>query len=191
MHQAEVLPLAGREASPAAGPMVCWQDSVGKDGVVQVPRVLTVAEMMKDWERHRKVLVDVLGRIDGRHVGFKPWDGAMPLGELAMHVAGWNHAFVALARTGELPAVQSAEGMSMDQIRQTVADLTEQTRTVYASLTGADLEAERQFFRFRFTGDTLLRIMYDHEVHHKGQLMLYARMVGVQELPFFAPPPRD
>ena len=150
----------------------------------------TVQQLMANWARHRTVLVDVLERIGGEHVGFKPWDGAMSLGELAMHVAGWNHAFVVLVKTGEVPQVQSAEGMSMDEVRQAVADLTERTKAVYASLTVADLEAERQFLRLRTKGRALLQMMYDHEVHHKGQLMLYARLVGVKELPFFAPPPQ-
>ena len=150
-----------------------------------------IQQMLQDWERHRTVLIDVLGRVDGEHVGFKPWDGAMALGELAMHVAGWNHALVELVKTGELPAVQPAEGMSMDQVRQAVSDLTGRTKAVYASLTPADLEAERQFLRLRARGKTLLRMMYDHEVHHKAQLMLYARIAGVRDLPFFAPPPQD
>lgn len=156
-----------------------------------VSKVASVQQMLKDWERHRTVLVDVLGRIDGEHVGFKPWDGAMTLGELAMHVAGWNHAFVELVKTGNVPEVQSGEGMSMEQVQQAVADLTERTKAVYASLTEADLETERQFLRLQAKGKTLLRMMYDHEVHHKAQLMLYARMVGVKDLPFFAPPPQE
>lgn len=79
----------------------------------------------------------------------------------------------------------------MDQVRQAVADLTARTKSVYASLTEADLQAERVFpSGFRATGRTLLLMMFEHEIHHKGQLMLYARMVGVKDLPFFVRPPQ-
>ncbi|WP_279401879.1 DinB family protein [Piscibacillus salipiscarius] len=30
-----------------------------------------------------------------------------------------------------------------------------------------------------------LQGMYEHEIHHKGQLFIYARMVGVKDVPFF------
>ncbi len=30
-----------------------------------------------------------------------------------------------------------------------------------------------------------LLAMYDHEIHHKGQLFIYARLVGVKDVPFF------
>ncbi|WP_349679045.1 MULTISPECIES: DinB family protein [Aneurinibacillus] len=31
--------------------------------------------------------------------------------------------------------------------------------------------------------------MIDHEVHHKGQLFLYARLIGIEKLPFFITQP--
>ncbi|WP_182914758.1 DinB family protein [Paenibacillus thiaminolyticus] len=30
----------------------------------------------------------------------------------------------------------------------------------------------------------LVWLIIDHEIHHKGQLFVYARILGVQELPF-------
>ncbi|MBX6350599.1 MAG: DinB family protein [Clostridia bacterium] len=153
--------------------------------------MLTAHEMMGHWQRHRAVVEDILARIGDEHVDFKPWDGAMRLGELALHLAGWNHAFVQLAKTGVRPPVPKADGMTLPEIRAAIADLTDRTKSVYASLTDDDLEREHVFPEsgFRATGRTILMMMFEHEIHHKGQLMLYARMVGVRELPFFVRPP--
>src|SRR5690606_6213146 len=127
---AEVSPLPSRlEDGLARGRThVKFVDELPSHVGKGVSRMTNIEQMLQDWERHRTVLIDVLGRVDGEHVGFKPWDGAMALGELAMHVAGWNHALVELVKTGELPAVQPAEGMSMDQVRQAVSDLTGRTK---------------------------------------------------------------
>lgn len=50
-------------------------------------------QMMKDWLQHRNVLEELLELIDDEHIDFKPWADAIELGELALHVAGWNDVF--------------------------------------------------------------------------------------------------
>ncbi|SIC68051.1 Uncharacterised protein [Mycobacteroides abscessus subsp. abscessus] len=34
-------------------------------------------------------------------------------------------------------------------------------------------------------GIVLLENAKDHEIHHKGQLFTYARLAGIEKLPFF------
>lgn len=42
-------------------------------------------QMMNAWLQHRNVLEEMLTQIDDEHINFKPWEGAMGLGELALH----------------------------------------------------------------------------------------------------------
>lgn len=143
--------------------------------------------MMNEWLQHRNVLEELLETIDDEHMDFRPWDGAMTLGELALHVAGWNEVFVSMVKTEEFAPPDIPECKTMGEIRQAVKDFTEKTKAAYESLNDEDLEAQNHSSIPKLKGPkkNYLTAMYDHEVHHKGQLFVYARLVGVKEVPFF------
>ncbi|CAM4008985.1 DinB family protein [Lederbergia lenta] len=144
-------------------------------------------QMMNEWLQHRNVLEELLELIDDKHIDFKPWEGAMTLGELALHVAGWNDVFVTMVKTEEFASPDVTECKTMRDVRKVVKDFTEKTKATYESLTDADLETENNSSHPKLQGPKkrYLTAMYDHEIHHKGQLFMYARMVGVKEVPFF------
>ncbi|WP_316568873.1 DinB family protein [Neobacillus sp. YIM B06451] len=137
--------------------------------------------------QHRNVLENLLELIDDKYIDFKPWEDAMTLGELALHVAGWNYSFVSLVKTEEIVPPDIPECKTIEEIRKVVKSFTEKTKNTYELLTDADLEAVNSSSHPKLKGQKrrYLVAMYDHEIHHKGQLFLYARMVGVKEVPFF------
>lgn len=59
--------------------------------------------MMKEWLKHRGVLEELLKLIDDQHMHFKPWEGAISLGQLALHVSYWSDVFVTMVKTGRNP----------------------------------------------------------------------------------------
>lgn len=147
-----------------------------------------VKQLMNDWLQHRKVLEELLEQIDDAHLHFKPWEGSMSLSELALHVAASNDAFVTVVKTGgELIIPDVPECRTMDEVRKAVRDFTKKTKDTYESLTEADLEAESPIPHPKLQGKRkiLLKTVYEHEIHHKGQLFVYARMAGAKSLPFF------
>lgn len=147
-----------------------------------------VTKMMNLWLQHRKVLEELLGQIGDEHLHFKPWEGAMDLSELALHVASSNDAFITVAKTGgELVIPDIPKCDTMDDVRETVRKFTEKTKATYESITETDLDAESPIPHPKLQGkrEVLLTTVYEHEVHHKGQLFVYARMVGTDSLPFF------
>jgi|UPI00030626B2 uncharacterized damage-inducible protein DinB len=143
-------------------------------------------QLMNDWMRHRRVLQEMLLLVGDEHMHFKPWDGAMPLAELTLHLVQWNEVFVKMVKTGDATPPDPIKCKTMADLRQAVAERTERTKAAFASLTDAELELKRVFSSgFEGTGKMFLTMMYDHEIHHKGQLFVYLRMCGVKELPFF------
>ncbi|GIN22890.1 DinB family protein [Siminovitchia fordii] len=144
-------------------------------------------QMMNEWLEHRKVLEELLETVDDKHINFKPWEGAMTLGELALHVAGWNDVFVTMVKTEEFGSPDIPECQTMADVRKAVKHFTEKTKATYESFSDADLEAENNSSHPKLKGPKkkYLSAMYDHEVHHKGQLFVYARMAGSKEVPFF------
>ncbi|PTM60046.1 DinB family protein [Desmospora activa] len=148
-----------------------------------------VDQMVNHWYRHRHALEELLKAIPNEYLHYKPWDGAMELGELAQHVAASNYMFVSIVKTGEgqIKMPEIVDCNTLDDVLRLVQDYTEKTKAIYSSLTDAELELQYDspYPNFHGPRKKILTIMTDHEIHHKGQLMLYARMVGVKELPFF------
>ena len=148
---------------------------------------MVIEQSRKNWLKHRRILEELLKTIKEEDAAFKPWDGAMSLGELALHIAGWGNTFITLVKTGEFSKPEPIHFQTMTQVREAVRQLTEKTLATYSSLTLEELEAVQTFplSNFQLSGKEYLKIIHDHEVHHKGQLYIYARMTGVEKVPFF------
>lgn len=149
-------------------------------------RIVT-EQMMNDWLQHRMVLEELLESVGDVPVDFKPYESAMTFGELALHVAGWNDVFLNLVKTEKFAPPAIPECKTMEEVRQAVRHFTAQTKAGFESITDEDLDAPNGSAHPKLKGPkkNYLKAMYDHEIHHKGQLYTYARMIGAKELPFF------
>lgn len=145
--------------------------------------------MANQWLAHRSVLLEILDKVDNNDLDFRPWAKAMTLSELAMHIAGVSDMFITTARLGKfMPPEQKPEIHSVEDLRKTVKYLTDKN---YADISGmSDMDLDSSVISNRiFTSPTPAKVwlaaMKEHEIHHKGQMFVYARMVGVEEMPSF------
>jgi uncharacterized damage-inducible protein DinB len=143
--------------------------------------------MMNEWMRHRKPLIALVGMMEGADPNFAPWEGAMPLGKLVLHTATSTQMFVQAAKDGAFSRPPTLEASTMSEVARVLTQQTEQTQAMYASITDEQLDREldASFMGIKAPAHVFLASMRDHEVHHKGQLYVYARMVGVEKPPFF------
>lgn len=145
--------------------------------------------MMNQWLQHRQVLEQLILLIPDEHIHLKPWNGAMALGELAQHIAGSTDMFLNIVMTGQrqisMPPI--ADCKTMAEVYEIVHNLTEKSAATFAQITDTELAIEYDSPHPNLRGPRLklLTIAIDHEIHHKGQLFVYARMAGLTELPFF------
>ncbi|GIO65938.1 DinB family protein [Paenibacillus sp. VCA1] len=149
-----------------------------------------VEEYIQEWLRHRLVLQDMVALIPDEHIGFKPWENAMPMGTLITHIVTSTDMFVKTVKNGMFtPPAKINPCETMEEIGNVVRQLTEETRENLNSINDEQLEKEIEFNGFIGTGRLWLASAKDHEIHHKGQLFTYARMVGVENLPFMMKQP--
>ncbi|KHF32701.1 DinB family protein [Paenibacillus sp. P1XP2] len=147
-------------------------------------------EYIQEWLRHRLVLQDMVALIPDEHIGFKPWENAMPMGTLITHIVTSTDMFVKTVKNGMFtPPAKINPCETMEEIGNVVRQLTEETRENLNSINDEQLEKEIEFNGFIGTGRLWLASAKDHEIHHKGQLFTYARMVGVENLPFMMKQP--
>lgn len=144
-----------------------------------------VPEYVQHWLRHRRALEALVDRLPESSAGFAPWAGAMTTAALVGHIAeavtGMMHAVEAGAftpPTGERPAPPETIAAAREVLRQR----TEAGLAILEGLEDKQLDRPLEFARLgiQVSGLGLLGMALDHEIHHKGQLWVYARMCGVE-----------
>ncbi|CAM3023534.1 DinB family protein [Paenibacillus sediminis] len=141
---------------------------------------------VQGWLRHRSVLLELLQGIDNEHTHFKPWNQAYSLGSLAVHIVSSTDMFVQAVKNGEfVPPSASNPFETMDDVRRIVQEYTEKTKDELQSLTEDQLEQIVVVNQFSAPGKAWINTAKEHEIHHKGQLFTYTRMIGVEKVPFF------
>ncbi len=78
---------------------------------------------------------------------------------------------------------------SMDELRSYFNQATEKTLQSFQGLSAENLGMTIEINEMEDTGANWLSTAIDHEIHHKGQVFTYARIVGVDSLPFFITKP--
>jgi uncharacterized damage-inducible protein DinB len=147
--------------------------------------------MMKNyiasWMSHRKALLELIEAIgDNDHLQYKPWDGSMTLSELVLHISNSTGMFANTVKQGVfVPPTTPKTPETIDELKQMVQSETEQTKSILELITEEQLNQLVEFAGMKMPGMAMLETAKDHEIHHKGQLFTYARLIGIEELPFF------
>lgn len=138
------------------------------------------------WLSHRGALQNLLKVIEEKDLAYKPWENGMSFADLVTHTVGATSMFTKIVKDGSQPSSGKPESVtSLEKLIAYVNEQTDQTKNILESLTEEQLQRTVQFGPMSMTGQAMLEMSKDHEIHHKGQLFTYARLCGVKELPFF------
>lgn len=138
------------------------------------------------WLSHRKALHDLIDVVKDEHLNYKPWDNAMSLSELVLHISGSTTMFANTVKDGKFtPPSASAPVASAAELKAHVEGETNRTKADMEAFTDEQLTRIVEFMGMQMPGMALLTMMKDHEIHHKGQLFTYVRLLGVEQVPFF------
>ncbi|SFE43741.1 Uncharacterized damage-inducible protein DinB (forms a four-helix bundle) [Lentibacillus persicus] len=144
------------------------------------------------WLQHRMVLDDLLALVDDENIHYRPWDGAMSLSELAIHIVTSTYMFVRGIKKGEFEAPpEETNYKTINDVRTIVQRYTEETKEEISTIFSYQMKGYIQFNKLRAPGTYWFSNAIDHEVHHKGQLFTYVRMTGVKEVPNFTRQPDE
>jgi uncharacterized damage-inducible protein DinB len=154
-----------------------------------------LAELEQEAETTRRVLE----RIPQAHLSWKPHPKSMSLGQLALHVAtvpGSVAEFAAQDTIPEPPTFVQPEAATASEL---VPTLSESVAKAKRALGGFDDTKMVETWRLQSGGKDLLvmprvafvrAIMLNHWYHHRGQLLVYLRLLN-QSVPSVYGPTAD
>jgi uncharacterized damage-inducible protein DinB len=137
----------------------------------------------------------VLERVPADQLGWKPHDKSMSLGQLALHIATVPGNVCEIATVSPFPMPQftqpsasSAEEL-VPALEESVAKAQQILRTkgdAWLSETWRVMDGDREVMALP-VGAVLRSIMLNHWYHHRGQLSVYLRQLGVPVPSIYGP----
>jgi uncharacterized damage-inducible protein DinB len=138
------------------------------------------------WLSHRNALLELLKVVNDEQISFRPWEKGMSLSELALHISGANTMFVNSLKTGVITRpTEKKEVTSAKELIGVIEAQTEYAKQVLETLSEEQLKSIITFAGMDLPGTAILELAKDHEIHHKGQLFTYVRLLGIEQVPFF------
>jgi len=154
-----------------------------------------IDSFLQELEHEAKTTRRVLERVPGNQLGWRPHPKSRTLGELALHVAGTPGAVAKLAMQSEIqpPDFKDPIPASASELIPALEESVATAKQLLGTMDDATLNAT---WRVKRNGQevmaipraALLRsIMLNHWYHHRGQLSVYLRELGVPVPSIYGP----
>lgn len=158
---------------------------------------MTIIEsLLAELDQEAVTTARVLQRVPQEHLDWRPHPKSMSLGQLAWHIAtvpGNVAGLAAQSTIAEPPAFGQPAPSRADEL---VPALTASITQARALLSGLDDAAMAETWRMASGGQELLAmprvafvraIMLNHWYHHRGQLLVYLRLLDVSVPSVYGP----
>lgn len=144
---------------------------------------------IRNWNRVHKQSARLMATAPNDKYDWKTCDSAMTLGGLLNHLYQAEAGIVNAALTGQFSRESAPPAQnSTDELVAAFDKSHEELVAKVAALTPEALDEEIMPFGEKagaMTRGALLNVMLEHEIHHRGQLYVYLRMLGVEVPPLF------
>jgi uncharacterized damage-inducible protein DinB len=151
--------------------------------------------LVQELEQEAQTTRRVLERVPGDRLAWKPHDRSMSLGQLALHIASMPGAIAEITQISPFPVpeFEQPSAKSATELVPTLEQSVVKARSILQKLDDADLakiwrvmEGDRQVMALP-VGAALRTLMLNHWYHHRGQLSVYLRQVGVPVPSIYGP----
>ena len=150
----------------------------------------TTAELFIDeLRREGEITRRFIGRMPEDKLGWRAHEKSHPVGTLAFHIANLPDGITAMAMAGVMPLDNVGDFFTKPASKQQILDALNQGLVVaeerLSKMSDADFE---QTWTATLGGkpvmsmtrrDVIRQILFSHTTHHRGQLGVYLRLIGV------------
>ena len=127
---------------------------------------------------HRNALMSVLERIPTDQAGFKAWEGGMSFLRLTDHLSGSIMRLNAMLR-GQTPEKIEPSADWAAALERMKSSTTHAT-ALLEGLSEETLNRVIPTFGTQMPISGMIDFLIAHETHHKGQIWMMARMIGLE-----------
>jgi uncharacterized damage-inducible protein DinB len=151
--------------------------------------------LLQELEQEAQTTRRVLERVPGDRLAWKPHDKSMSLGQLALHIAITPGAIAEITQISPFPVpkFEQPSAKSAAELVPTLDQSVAKARSILQNLDDADLaktwrvmDDDREVMAVP-VGAALRTLMLNHWYHHRGQLSVYLRQVGVPVPSIYGP----
>jgi uncharacterized damage-inducible protein DinB len=151
--------------------------------------VVRVEPFLDQWEKVRGRTRRVVDRIPPERLEWTWKPGKFTPGDLVRHLAGierWMYAENAMRRPSRYAGHGEELASGWTAVRDYFERLHAESMEIFRGLTEADL-AKRCVTPggAEISVGKWLRLMFEHEIHHRGQIYLLLSMLGVETPPLY------
>jgi uncharacterized damage-inducible protein DinB len=151
--------------------------------------VTRVAPFLDYWEKVRQRTRRVVDRIPAERLEWTWKPGRFTPGDLVRHLAGierWMYAENARRRPSRYPGHAEALARGLPAVRDYFEGLHTESMEIFRGLSDEDLAGKCVTpGGAEITIGKWLRLMTEHEIHHRGQIYLQLAMLGVETPPLY------
>ena len=155
----------------------------------------TIEALLQELEQEKQTTKRVLERVPEDRLTWKPHEKSMSMGQLALHVATVPGAIAEISRQSPFkvgqfiqpPATSAAE--LVPALEQSIAKACDVLRTMddaALAKTWRAMDGDREIFAIP-VGALFRSVMLNHWYHHRGQLSVYLRLVGLPVPSIYGP----
>src|SRR6476661_2541341 len=154
-----------------------------------------IESLLQELEQEAQTTRRVLERVPGDRLAWKPHDKSMSLGQLALHIASVPGAIAEITQISPFPVpkFEQPSAKSAAELVPTLDESLAKARSILQRLDDADLakiwrvmDGDREVMALP-VGAALRALMLNHWYHHRGQLSVYLRQVGVPVPSIYGP----
>ena len=155
----------------------------------------TVELLLQELEQEAQTTRRVLERVPDDRLAWKPHDKSMSLGQLSLHIASVPGAIAEISQISPFPVpkFEQPSAASAAELIPALDQSLAKARAILGRLDDADLgkiwrvmDGDREVMAIP-VGAVLRSIMLNHWYHHRGQLSVYLRQVGVPVPSIYGP----
>ncbi|SES31018.1 DinB family protein [Salisediminibacterium halotolerans] len=135
---------------------------------------------------HRDVTNELASMINQDRYSFKPAETSMDAETLIKHIMKSANIFIAFAAGKQpLDLGEKEQAVNLAEYAQTYTD---ETIALFDELSEDGLDElidMTEIFGAKIPAHQVIELAIDHEIHHKGNLFVYLRMMGYDDLPLY------
>lgn len=138
------------------------------------------------WERASDYTFEVAKAMPEENYGFKPEEHAMNFGGQLIHIVD-NISFLTRLISGESKTFYDrtkAEELNKDEIIEILENANAYVGKLIVEISIDDLNSAIEFRNLEMSKENIFYLLRDHQVHHRGQCIVYLRMAGVKAPPY-------